>query len=111
MVVFMSLHLLILKRSNKNSPVVGSCFVLFSLLSVSQFNNVKLLLYDSSYANSSFLTKKGKKGKNFLDPASDVNRKKIKNPGPASFACLRISGLKGIRKTIGSRILQTVSAL
>ena len=108
MVVFMSLHLLILKRSNKNSPVVGSCFVLFSLLSVSQFNNVKLLLYDSSYANSSFLTKKGK---NFLDPASDVNRKKIKNPGPASFACLRISGLKGIRKTIGSRILQTVSAL
>lgn len=88
MVVFMSLYLLILKRSNKNSPVVGSCFVLFSLLSVSQYNNVELLLYDSSYANSSFLTKKGKKEKNFLDPASDVNKKK-KNPGPASFAYLR----------------------
>lgn len=52
MVVFISLHLLVLKRSNKNSPVVDSCFVLFSLLSVSQFNNVKLLLYDSSNANS-----------------------------------------------------------
>ena len=110
MVVFMSLHLLILKRSNKNSPVVGSCFVLFSLLSVSQFNNVKLLLYDSSYANSSFLTKKGKKEKNFLDPASDVNRKKKKS-WSSFLCCLRISGLKGIRKTIGSRILQTVSAL
>lgn len=34
-----------------------------------------------------FLTKRGKKRKNFLDPASDANREK-KNPGPASFAVL-----------------------
>lgn len=76
MVVFISLHFLVLKRSNKNSPVVGSCFVMSSLLSVSRFDNVKLLLYDSSFANSSFLTKKEKKP-HFLDPTSDLNRKKF----------------------------------
>lgn len=89
MVVFISLRLLVLKRSNKNSPVVGSCFVLFSLLSVSQFNNVKLLPYDSSYAKIAHFLRR-KKEKKFLDPASNVNRKKNFFPGPASFACLRI---------------------
>lgn len=61
MVVFILLYFLVLKRSNKNSLVVGLCFVMFSFLLVFRFDNVKLLFYDFSFVNSLFFIKKGKK--------------------------------------------------
>lgn len=117
MLIFILLHLLVIKRSNKNSSVVGSYFIVFSLLSVSQFNNIKLLLYDSSSANSLFLCfcffffLRGKLKKRRFDPEVIETEKKFFCPGPTSFASFRISDLKGIWKPTGSRICQTVSVL